>query len=195
MQKPALHPDIPFLGKFHSLALEVERTYGVPALATLAQHVLEAGRDNKNRFFNYFGVKADKRWTGATQDQLTWEWHKDNKQAGRYGADFIRLEPYQGGFKYHVRQRFRAYESPRAAYLDRGKFLRDNPRYRAAFQTKDPAEFCRRIAAAGYATDNQYANKLVTMVAQLGKKLPLVPSTKPDAPALRPSEGHQQEPV
>lgn len=187
----ALHPDIKFLAQFYALAVQVETEFGIPALATLAQHVLEAGRDNKNAYFNYFGVKAGGKWKGKTQNQLTWEWHKDANQAKQYGANFISMKPYQGGFYYSVRQLFRAYASPLEAYRDRGRFFHDNPRYRAALQTKDPAEFCRRIAAAGYATDNQYAAKLVQMVEQLKKKLPLVPSLQAGQLASSPSTGPQ----
>lgn len=175
MTKTAPHPDIKFLAQFYALALQVEKEFGVPALATLAQHVLEGGRENKNKFFNYFGIKADKNWKGARQHQVTWEWHQDANQAKRYGTDYISMKPFQGGYHYGVKQHFRAYGSPEEAYRDRGRFLRANPRYKRAFETTDPAEFCRRVAAAGYATDNQYAAKLVVMVDQLKKKLPLAP--------------------
>lgn len=178
--------DVKFLGTYYALAKQVEAETGVPALSMLAQHILEGGRENKNRFFNFFGVKTTPDWKGGRQLQRTWEWHKDNKQAKQYGTNFVSMEPYQGGFKYIVNQSFRAYGSPVEAYQDHAAFLRRNPRYAAAFKTKDPAEFCRRIAAAGYATDNQYAAKLTALVAQLGKKLLLALSTKPDAPASPP---------
>lgn len=183
----ALHPDIKFLTQFYPLALATEKEFGVPAFATLAQHVQEGGRESKNKFFNYFGVKADSSWKGQKQYQVTWEWHRDANQAKRYGADYISMTPYQGGYRYAVKQWFRAYASPLEAYRDHARFLKVNPRYRACFQTTDPAEFCRRIAAAGYATDNKYAAKLVEMVEQLKKKLPLVPSLQVAQPASSPS--------
>jgi flagellum-specific peptidoglycan hydrolase FlgJ len=180
-----LNADIKFLAQFYALAVATQTEFGVPALVTLSQHILEGGRENKNAHFNYFGVKADGAWKGAVQHQDTWEWHKDANQAKRYGADYIRMEPYQGGYKYYVRQNFRAYASPLEAYRDHARFLKVNPRYKACFQTTDPAEFCRRMAAAGYATDNQYAAKLVQLVDQLKKNLPLVPSP----PAAQPASG------
>lgn len=186
-----MHPDIPFLTKFYSLALATEKEFGVPALVTLSQHILEGGRENKNAYFNFFGVKADSSWKGAVQKQNTWEWHKDANQAKAYGADYISMSPYQGGFKYLVRQNFRAYASPLEAYRDHARFLKTNKRYAACFQTTDPAEFCRRLAAAGYATDNQYAAKLVQLVAQLKKNLLLVPSQPGAQPASVPSKAEQ----
>ncbi|MBV8695166.1 MAG: glucosaminidase domain-containing protein, partial [Ktedonobacteraceae bacterium] len=64
-----------------------------------------------------------------------------------------------------VKALFRKYRNMADSFRDHGHFLRDNPRYASAFQhTHDPNEFARQIQHDGYATDPQYASKLIHLM-------------------------------
>lgn len=179
--------DLPFLKKYLPYALDVQRRYGVPALLALAQHILEGGRENKNKGHNLFGIKP---WKGSknTQVQRTWEVH-DSPNV-KYPTIY-KLEKYApGGWRYEVDQSFEWYSSEADAYDGYGRFLRAQPRYRPAFAAGlDEVAFARALAGAKYATDPEYAKKLVELMAQLKKKcmaygFSLTPTGPPPAPAL-----------
>jgi flagellum-specific peptidoglycan hydrolase FlgJ len=62
---------------------------------------------------------------------------------------------------------FRVYHLASRSFLDHGRFLRVNPRYRAAFNhTGNPDRFAREIHRAGYATDPYYSDKLISLMRQ-----------------------------
>jgi flagellum-specific peptidoglycan hydrolase FlgJ len=64
-----------------------------------------------------------------------------------------------------VNAAFKAYHNIFESVDDHGRFLRDNPRYAAAFKVpNDPKEFARRINDAGYATDPAYSAKLIRLI-------------------------------
>ncbi|WP_219825985.1 glucosaminidase domain-containing protein [Nonomuraea typhae] len=59
---------------------------------------------------------------------------------------------------------FRVYASMRDSFRDYGRLLNSNPVYAPAFQhLNDPDEFIRKIGAH-YATDPQYANKVISLM-------------------------------
>lgn len=114
----------------------------VPALFTITQAGLESGWGKHAPQFNFFGIKASPGWTGATQLLDTTE--------------------YINNVLVHVKASFRAYPSARAAFIDHGNFFLVNQRYHAAMQqVNDIIKFTNAIAAAGYATDPNYASKLI----------------------------------
>jgi flagellar protein FlgJ len=51
-----------------------------------------------------------------------------------------------------------------ACLTDRADFFRKNPRYAACFKESTGAGWCHAVAAAGYATDPDYAEKLLGMI-------------------------------
>ena len=66
---------------------------------------------------------------------------------------------------YNVFAPFRAYKSLADSVADEGRLFATEPRYRTALQViNDPDEFARRIAAAGYSTDPDYAQKLIDLM-------------------------------
>jgi flagellar protein FlgJ len=121
---------------------------GVPARALIAQAALETGwgqhlargKDGAHGF-NLFGVKAQGGWSGASSEHLTGE--------------------YQNGQWTQQRDSFRAYGSIGAAFQDYVQFLKGNPRYAAALRSGDVHGFAHGLQQAGYATDPNYAQKLV----------------------------------
>ena len=61
---------------------------------------------------------------------------------------------------------FRAYKHPKDSYRDHSKFLRSGARYAFLFRLKitDYKGWARGLKKAGYATDPQYANRLINII-------------------------------
>lgn len=116
----------------------------VPASFTIAQAALESGWGAHCPGNNLFGIKADASWTGPSTRQDTRE--------------------VINGESVMIRANFRSYPDWQGCMDDRAKFLQGNKRYAKAFSAKDGQEFARAIAAAGYATDPDYADKLVSIM-------------------------------
>lgn len=67
-----------------------------------------------------------------------------------------------------VDQQFRSYQSIEESIADFSYFLRSNPRYREALTySSNPMQFINKVHEAGYATDPQYANKVISALKQL----------------------------
>lgn len=123
------------------------RTTKVPASFTIAQAALESGWGSSAlavQAMNLFGVKADKAWRGATVSMPT--------------NEFI------NGKKVMVPALWRKYSSWDECLSDHARFLVVNRRYAPAFQHSDPEAFALAVAAAGYATDPQYAAKVIAVM-------------------------------
>lgn len=121
--------------------------YRVPASFTIAQGALESGWGGSGLFhraYNMFGVKADKSWTGATITMTT--------------REFI------DGQWHDTKAVFRAYDGIEDCIIDHCQFLVGNHRYTNAFRFTDGRDFARQIAMAGYATDPDYAVKLISLI-------------------------------
>jgi flagellum-specific peptidoglycan hydrolase FlgJ len=119
----------------------------IPASFTIAQAALESGWGTSllsTEAHNLFGVKADTSWHGETIVMRT--------------REFIK------GKWIYVPALWRKYPSWIGGINDHGAFLINNPRYKKAFATKNVSEFTQAVAAAGYATDPEYANKILTVI-------------------------------
>lgn len=124
---------------------------GVDPKLLLAQAALESnwgksmprGLDGKSSH-NLFGIKADRRWEGQSLAASTQE--------------------YEGGAPVRQRAAFRAYDSYADSFRDYIGFLKDNPRYGKALENADnPARFIAGLQKAGYATDPNYARKVMSV--------------------------------
>lgn len=120
---------------------------GVPASFTVAEAALESGwgesmlaREAKN----LFGVKADPSWHG---DVLTM-----NTREFLHGTWVV------------VPARWRQYIDWQACMKDHAAFFHENERYRACFACSTGDAFARAVAQAGYATDPNYAQKLIALI-------------------------------
>ena len=119
---------------------------GVPAKALIAQAALETGwgqhlPQQDGGGLNLFGVKAGAGWNGATTARDTAEFRD-----GQWGSE---------------KASFRSYGSIGAAFDDYVQFLKGNPRYAQALRSGDLQGFAHGLQKAGYATDPQYAQKLL----------------------------------
>lgn len=180
----ALKPTEFFL-KYYPFAKESEAATGVPALVTLVQAGVESGWGKHAPGNNFFGIKAGSHWTGKTQKLKTWECGSTgNSVLDKIKDTIIQIFApgsaqgaagcnAKGFYSYRVWGVFRAYDTPRDSFIDHGKFLQENKRYKTAFDTSTPQAFAVEIARAGYATDPTYGEILAGMIdkAQLILKL------------------------
>ena len=131
-----------FIAKAKPLALKVQDRYGVPYGVCIAQAALETGWGRYVKGNNYFGIKGQ-------------------------GQKFATHE-FVDGKKINILDSFRAYESMGDSFEDYGRFLSTQPRYAKAFQTGNPEEFAKELQRAGYATDPEYASKLISIMRRWG---------------------------
>ncbi len=130
-------------------AQKVQKTLGVPFEVVIAQAALETGWGQKiiknqdgDSSNNLFNIKADSRWSGdkITKDTLEFE----------QGAMIKKSEP------------FRTYQSLTDSVDDYINFLSTSERYQDALQNSGNVEhFLQGLQKAGYATDPQYADKIL----------------------------------
>lgn len=132
-----------FIRKYKHLAIrEMERT-GIPASISLAQGILESGCGTSElavKANNHFGIKCHKEWTGPT-------FHMDDDEKDEC---------------------FRKYKNPEQSWLDHSNFLTTRPRYAGLFNlpTTDYKAWAKGLKAAGYATNPQYAEKLIQIIEE-----------------------------
>jgi flagellar protein FlgJ len=126
-------------------AYAVERQFGLPRLAVIAQSALENGWGKSAPGNMYFGIKTGSNWTGKKQLLTTTEYIN-----GRYIT---------------IKDWFRAYDSAVDSFLDYGRFITSVSRYRKALEfTHDPERYILEIRNAGYATDPNYVVKIKTIM-------------------------------
>ncbi|MGA7781164.1 MAG: glucosaminidase domain-containing protein [Paraburkholderia sp.] len=123
-------------------------TTKIPASFTVAEAALESGWGVDCPGFNLFGIKADPSWTGPVTTQQTHE--------------------VVDGQTITITANFRAYPDWLASLNDHAQFLLDNPRYQPAFAYTTGALFAQAVAAAGYATDPLYAQKIISIIRAHG---------------------------
>ncbi|GAA0815477.1 flagellar assembly peptidoglycan hydrolase FlgJ [Colwellia asteriadis] len=138
-----------FVSALTEPAKKVQQQLGVPFEVVIAQAALETGWGQKiikqsdgTSSNNLFNIKADNRWGGdkVTKDTLEFE----------QGAMVKKSEP------------FRTYSSMHDSVNDYINFLSNSDRYQDALQNSGNVEhFLHGLQKAGYATDPQYANKIL----------------------------------
>ncbi len=135
------NPRLAYIEKYSSLAvLEMQRS-GVPASITLAQALVESGAGESPLAVyanNHFGIKCHNDWQGK-----------------KYYKDDDRLQ-----------ECFRSYDSVEDSYRAHSDFLRARDRYKSLFEL-DPTDYkawAKGLKRAGYATDPDYAVKLINLI-------------------------------
>lgn len=138
-----------FVQKLLPHARAASASSGIPASFMMGQAALETGwgrneirgADGQNSH-NLFGIKAGGSWKGRTVDIVTTE--------------------YVNGKPQKQMDSFRAYDSYADAFRDYASLLRGNARYQNAIaQGQDATGFAQGLQQAGYATDPDYARKLM----------------------------------
>ena len=138
-------------------AQQASAATGIPARFMLGQAALETGwgrhemrgADGANSH-NLFGIKAGSNWKGRTVDMVTTE--------------------YVDGKAQKLVERFRAYDSYAESFRDYASLLRNNARYQNVIaEGRDAAGFAHGLQRAGYATDPNYAQKLLNVIGQFDR--------------------------
>ena len=140
-----------FFKMYAPYAIATQAAHGVPASITLAQAALESGwgeSELTKTANNFFGIK----------DQA-----KDEYKGPNVTRD---TTEYINGVKVTVNSAFRRYSTPQGSFNDHSVFLLKNSRYKNLFKIPltDFEAWAKGLKAAGYATDPNYANKLITLV-------------------------------
>jgi flagellum-specific peptidoglycan hydrolase FlgJ len=137
-----------YVSTYNYLANQVKQAYGIPkaiifAVAGLESHwgTSELARNSNN----HFGIKSY-NWEGPVYCKKTWEYMA--------AAGFFRIEDC-----------FRQYRLIKEGYQDFGKHLQKD-RYRKLFWYSkiDYTNWAYELQKAGYATDPQYAEKLIRLI-------------------------------
>ncbi len=127
---------------------------GVDPSALVAQAALETGwgravpNHADGSSYNLFGIKAGSSWEGATANVPTLE--------------------FDDGVAVRKVERFRAYNSPADSFDDYARLIGNNPRYENARGAGgDVATFASALQEGGYATDPDYAQKIVAVADEV----------------------------
>ncbi|MEW2386656.1 glucosaminidase domain-containing protein, partial [Micromonospora sp. NPDC047707] len=122
---------------------------GIPASVAIGQSALETGWGRYAALNNYFGIKCVNNDPGSIAIGCR---TMTTTECGPRGCG-----PEAGVF--------RVYATMEDSFRDYGRFLHNSPRYAKAFNfTHDPDQFIREVHAAGYATDPEYANKVISIM-------------------------------
>jgi flagellar protein FlgJ len=150
---------------------------GVDPHALLAQAALETGwgkavpgnaaGESSN---NLFGIKAGNQWPGATVKVPTLE--------------------FEDGVAVRKVDTFRSYDSAADSFRDYARLIRDNPRYEDAVGSgQNVASFASALQQGGYATDPDYARKIVAIANEIRGATRAAPLKIADAMPLSSSGG------
>jgi peptidoglycan hydrolase FlgJ len=143
-----------FVRTYMPHAEKAARALGVDPHALLAQAALETGwgksvpcNANGDCSFNLFGVKAT-GWSGASVTVPTLE--------------------FEEGIPVRKVERFRTYDSPADSFVDYARLIAGSSRYENALGAGgDVAAFASALQQGGYATDPQYATKVVRVADEV----------------------------
>ena len=121
-------------------AQKVNLKYKIPVSIVIAQAGHETGWNLKPKGNAFYGEKSH----NSTGPSVTFTTHE-----------------VINGKKIKIKDKFKKFSNYAAAADGYGKFLSTNKRYKACFSyPKRPYKFADAVAAAGYATDPDYAKKL-----------------------------------
>lgn len=119
---------------------------------TIAQAILESAWGKSELAMlakNLFGIKAGKDWAGQTYAKMT------NEQDSN-------------GNTYRIKADFRKYKSYKESVLDHDNFFVSTEwrkkNYAPVLEAKEYKTQCQALQACGYATDKQYASKLISII-------------------------------
>lgn len=140
-----------YIDKYKGIAVQEMRRTGIPASVKLAQGLLESdwGRSNLARKANnHFGIKCGGAWTGG-------EFYKEDDDRNKEGK--------------LIESCFRVFKDDTHSYKAHSDFLRDPKKeYRYGFlfdlPSSDYKAWAKGLLKAGYATDRQYPNKIISVV-------------------------------
>ena len=130
-----------YIETYSAIAQDEMREYGIPASITIAQGILESGMGYGRLAAegnNHFGIKCHSDWKGKRI------YHDDDEKG----------------------ECFRVYKNPATSYRDHSLFLVGRDRYAFLFDYKisNYKAWAKGLKKAGYATDPQYPDKLISLI-------------------------------
>lgn len=137
-----------YIYRWRATAVDNMEVYGIPASITMAQAILESGFGNgylARVANNHFCIKCKKSWTGRT---IT---HADDRPDDC----------------------FRVYDSVEESFADHANFLCSGERYEFlfAYDITDYKSWAKGLKKAGYATAEDYAERLISVVERYNLSL------------------------
>lgn len=140
IQAAKRNPYQEYIDTYSEMAIEQQKAHGIPASITLAQGLLEsrAGQSSlATEGNNHFGIKCHNEWRGDTLLR--------NDDAAN--------------------ECFRSYVSAAESFEDHSRFLL-RKRYAPLFKhdVTDYAAWAKGLKKCGYATDPNYATRLITII-------------------------------
>ena len=144
-----------FINKLYPHAEKAAHALGTQPEVLIAQSALETGWGQKmikaaggQSSNNLFNIKADQRWQGDK-------------------ALVSSLE-FEQGVAVQQKADFRVYEDIKQSFDDFVSFISDGPRYQEAMKkAANPNEFIQALQDAGYATDPNYADKVIKVMKSI----------------------------
>lgn len=141
-----------YLEKFEDIAKDEGENSGIPPAIILAVSGLESAWGDSElarEGFNFFGIKAR------------------NPNEPRY---CLPTREFTGGRAHYIDACFRSYNHPRESFRDYVRLLSTDPRYRELFNysSTDYRNWAEGLQRIGYATDPEYAKKIMRVVEQYG---------------------------
>lgn len=129
-----------YIEQWKATALQNQADYGIPASIIMAQALLESAAGTSELAVNannHFGIKCTSEWFGAV-------YYYDDDSEGEC---------------------FRQYSDAAESFKDHALFLQ-RPRYATCFEiaVEDYEGWAHRLKACGYATDKNYAPKLIKLI-------------------------------
>jgi LysM repeat protein len=129
-----------YIKQYKDIAIIEMKRSGIPASITLAQGMLESENGNSRlarNAKNHFGIKCHD-WNGKG-------FYQDDDKANEC---------------------FRTYKNANESYMDHSDFLMSKQRYSMLFgyKSSDYKNWAKGLKKAGYATNPEYANKLIKLI-------------------------------
>lgn len=130
-----------YIERYKEPAINKMYEFKIPASITIAQGIFESACGTSHLAKdgnNHFGIKCHKEWTGDT----------------------ILIDDDE------LQECFRKYNTVEESFNDHSLFLKNRPRYSALFNLDimDYAGWAKGLKAAGYATNPEYANRLIRLI-------------------------------
>lgn len=149
LQSPTFEKPQDFVSALTADAKRVQDKINVPFEVVIAQAALETGwgqkiikTNNGESSNNLFNIKADSRWAGEKTHKETLE--------------------FENGAMVKKREPFRVYDSIGQSVNDYLNLLTSSERYQGALDNSENVEqFLHNLQSAGYATDPNYAKKIM----------------------------------
>ena len=137
-----------YIEKWKELSIiESDRT-GIPVSIILGQAILESNYGSSElakKANNHFGIKCKREWEG----QSFYKKDDDLDESGEL-----------------IESCFRSYNIDMDSFIDHSHFLLNKPCYSSLlnFKRKDYISWAKGLKHCGYATDSNYANKLISII-------------------------------